>query len=322
MATDMPAPHQLRTNWELRKKKTHLPDSSRFYDFLSAIQSSRYETILVTCLPNSFTSPSQTRTCSSSSSIWVVLCSRSRKRRFLGNRVGYGRVSSLWIGLNESSSDRSGVCSGNSRFLGVTLFCGYASTRVFRKPKKCSFGASFALAWALEQQAIGSEFGDGNLNEINGELGETKITKSDSFCIDGASGTEDNSAEEEKVVDGENAGEVGEEDCSRVDVRSLARRLRLAETADDVEEVLKDKGVLPLRVFCSMIRGFGKEKRIDSAMAVMEWLKRKKEETNGAIYPNLFIYNSLLGAMKQSEQFGELERVVDYMTSEGVVRML
>lgn len=250
-----------------------------------------------------------------------AFCAKSsRKRRFLGNIVGYGRVSSLWIDLNDSSSDRSGVCSGNSRFdLGVTLFCGYTGTRVFRKPKKCSFGALFALAWALEQQAIGSEFSDGNSNKIDGELQETKIAKSDSFCIDGASGTEDNSDEEEKVVDGENGGEVGEEDCSRVDVRSLARSLQHAKTADDVEEVLKDKGLLPLQVFSSMIRGFGKEKRIDPVLAVMEWLKRKKEETNGAIFPNLFICNSILGAIKQSEQFGELERVMDYMASEGVV---
>lgn len=244
---------------------------------------------------------------------------RSRKRRLLGNLVGYGRVSGLWIDLNGSSSDGSGVCSGNSRFLGATLFCGYTSTAVFRKPKKCSFGTSFALAWALEQQEIRSEFSDGNSNTINSELRETEIAKSDGFCMDGGNATGDNIDEEEKVVDGQNDGGVGEEDCSRVDVRSLAWSLRLAKTADDVEEVLKDKGVLPLQVFSTMIRGFGKDKRIDPALAVMEWLKRKKEETNGVIYPNLFIYNSLLGAIKQSEQFGELHRVMDYMSHDGVV---
>ncbi|KAK9271549.1 hypothetical protein L1049_001909 [Liquidambar formosana] len=93
----------------------------------------------------------------------------------------------------------------------------------------------------------------------------------------------------------------------------------LPKTADDVEEVLKDKGELPLQVYSSMIKGFGIDKRLDSAMALIQWLKRKREENNGFIGPNLFIYNSLLGAVKQSELFDEVDKVMNDMAQEGVI---
>ncbi|KAJ4908389.1 Pentatricopeptide repeat-containing protein [Raphanus sativus] len=107
--------------------------------------------------------------------------------------------------------------------------------------------------------------------------------------------------------------EVSREDSSsRVNVRELAKSLRAAKTADDVDAVLKEKGeLLPLQVYCAMIRGFGKDKRLKPAMAVVEWLKRKKS-------PNLFIYNSLLGAVKESNEFGETEKILSDMEEQGI----
>lgn len=107
-----------------------------------------------------------------------------------------------------------------------------------------------------------------------------------------------------------------EEDNSRIDVRELAYSLRSAKTADDVQVVFKDKGELPLQVYCAMIRGFGKDQKLESAMALVEWLRRNK---NDAFGPNLFIYNSLLGAVKQSKQFGKTEKILGDMEQEGVV---
>uniref|UniRef100_A0A251UD18 Putative tetratricopeptide-like helical domain-containing protein n=2 Tax=Helianthus annuus TaxID=4232 RepID=A0A251UD18_HELAN len=106
-------------------------------------------------------------------------------------------------------------------------------------------------------------------------------------------------------IEGENRGK-------RVDTRALASSLRGAKTADDVELVLGDKGDLPLQVYVTIIRAFGKDKRVDSAVAVVEWLKRKRPG------PNLFVYNSLLGAIKQAEEFDHVENVMNDMVSSGV----
>ncbi|KAJ0551066.1 putative tetratricopeptide-like helical domain superfamily, pentacotripeptide-repeat region of PRORP [Helianthus annuus] len=106
-------------------------------------------------------------------------------------------------------------------------------------------------------------------------------------------------------IEGENRGK-------RVDTRALASSLRGAKTADDVELVLGDKGDLPLQVYVTIIRAFGKDKRVDSAVAVVEWLKRKSPG------PNLFVYNSLLGAIKQAEEFDHVENVMNDMVSSGV----
>ncbi|KAF8118072.1 hypothetical protein N665_0006s0072 [Sinapis alba] len=112
----------------------------------------------------------------------------------------------------------------------------------------------------------------------------------------------------------------GDKTNSRVNVRELAYSLRAAKTADDVDVVLKEKGeLLPLQVYCAMIRGFGKDKRLKPAMAVVEWLKRKKSESGGLIGPNLFIYNSLLGAVKESSGFGETKKILSDMEEEGIV---
>ncbi|KAF6156395.1 hypothetical protein GIB67_031516 [Kingdonia uniflora] len=41
-------------------------------------------------------------------------------------------------------------------------------------------------------------------------------------------------------------------------------------------------------------------------------------ETNGSIGPNLFIYNSLLGAVKQTEKYAEVEKIMEDIRVEGV----
>ncbi|MCL7049726.1 hypothetical protein MKW94_024172 [Papaver nudicaule] len=112
---------------------------------------------------------------------------------------------------------------------------------------------------------------------------------------------------------------LGEEKSKKVDVRALGLSLEFAKTADEVELVLKDFADLPLNVYSSMIRGLGVEKNVDTVVAIYEWLKRKKIETDGTIAPNLYIYNSLLGALKQSHEFGLMEMVVKDMEDEGVI---
>ncbi|KAL8151042.1 hypothetical protein V2J09_020850 [Rumex salicifolius] len=109
-----------------------------------------------------------------------------------------------------------------------------------------------------------------------------------------------------------------EKDSSRVNVLALACTLQSAKSAEDVETVLKDKGKLPLQVYSSMIRGFGREKKLDAAIALVEWLKRTRDDNEEFGGPNLFIYNSLLGAIKQSGQFDLVDNVMNDMVEDGM----
>lgn len=172
-------------------------------------------------------------------------------------------------------------------------------------PRECSrgpLGTMFALAWAMEeQQSIDSDFGGSD-----GCNGADLVSVQTEIVDDGG--------EEEKVVNSLS----DEEENERIDVRALADSLRSARSADDVEKVLKGRGELPLQVFSSMIKGFGRDNCMESAMAVVAWLKRKKDETDGLISPNLFIYNSLLGAIKLSKQFNYLDKVMEAMGNEGL----
>ncbi|CAN8256336.1 unnamed protein product [Cochlearia groenlandica] len=149
--------------------------------------------------------------------------------------------------------------------------------------------SSVGVGWATEQRELGEE-----------------VSSEDSSSLD-----YDHS--QSQALNG------GKETDPRVNVRELAYSLRSAETADDVDVVLKEKGVLPLQVYCAMIRGFGKDKRLKPAIAVVDWLKRKKNESGGVIGPNLFIYNSLLGAMKQSCGFEEAEKILSDMEEEEIL---
>ncbi|CBI17710.3 unnamed protein product, partial [Vitis vinifera] len=97
--------------------------------------------------------------------------SRRRGRRKLWNPEDpvcqYRSLAFLWVS-SSSRSDRVGVYCGSPKFdFGCGLLSGYSKLKIFLlcERKRGSFGASFALAWALEQQAIGNEF------ETNGSKG-------------------------------------------------------------------------------------------------------------------------------------------------------
>ncbi|XWS44076.1 hypothetical protein CRYUN_Cryun15aG0014000 [Craigia yunnanensis] len=186
-------------------------------------------------------------------------------------------------------------CSLRSGFL-----CWYSKLKIvlYCEPKKGSSSGLVPSAWALEQQETGNE-----------------LEREESHSRDDDNDNEDKSEE----VDINSEREFKLEESARVDVRALAYSLRLAKTADDVEKVLKDTDELPLQVHSSMISGFGRDKYMDAAMALVEWLKRKKNESGGGIGPNLFIYNSLLGAVKHSKQFGEMEKILEDMAEEGII---
>lgn len=238
----------------------------------------------------------------------------------LGFPVCHGRSIGFSLLANNSRDIGYGSCSGRSKFdLGYGFLFGFSKLKVARfcKPQKISLGSSVALAWALEQQATGSEF---RIEELNSECTLSENSESNLHLgrIEEGDDSIDGKEQENKVTDVGSEEENGKEKSGKVDVRKLALSLRMAKTEDDVDEVLKDKGELPLQVYSTVIRGLGKEKLLDSAFTLLRWLKRKKEETNGSISPNLFIYNSLLGAVKQSEQFGEMDKVLNDMAQEGV----
>ncbi|KAL2505271.1 Pentatricopeptide repeat-containing protein [Abeliophyllum distichum] len=251
---------------------------------------------------------------------------------------------------------------------------------LFSKPKKGCFGASFALAWASEERAVGNNVMKENFDSLNDfsenkDFGRVRLegikegdsthgNKYDSESGDGGDGDNDDDDREqgeihlkEKVhsenseklyfdrvqlegvnernsargnkCDTDGGDDQGKrrihmkenernENSTRIDVRALAWSLHSARTAEDVGEVLRDKGELPVQVYSSILRGFGKDKRLESAMALVEWLKRKSKETNSSIRLNAFIYNSLLGVVKETENYDFVEKVINDMAVEGV----
>ncbi|KAF9596347.1 hypothetical protein IFM89_009025 [Coptis chinensis] len=221
------------------------------------------------------------------------------------------------FGLNTSrTKDKHFTCTSRYHLVFVP-----SNLKVFKlssQTSRSSVGVSSALTWAVEQE----ETGNGVSVESTSLIGELS-DKSDSVEVDCGNTDEGADSETVNVVTegngiGQNENDLGEQTSIRVDVRALAGRLQFAETADDVEEVLREMEELPLPVYSSMIRGFGLDKRMESALALFEWLKMKKKTTGGRIGPNLFIYNSLLGAMKQCKQFGGVEKVMEDMAEEGV----
>lgn len=197
------------------------------------------------------------------------------------------------------------------------------STHLFCEPKRGPFGASFALTWVLEEQTTGNHVRRENSASIEIDHGdfssapmEQEAKRVDLAFGDGGIVTF-NGADHENEEDTDSEG-VGVGKDAKIDVRALGWKLLKAKTVDDVEEVLKGKSELPLQVYSSLIRAFGKEKRLDSALALFEWLKRRNQVTNGAIQPNLFIYNSLLGAIKQAEKYDAVEQVMNDMVVEGM----
>lgn len=206
----------------------------------------------------------------------------------------------------------------------------------FSEPKKGSVGTAFALSWALDEPTVGKNVDIeelDHLDEVSGEIDRVECARPEldgvrkgEACSDEYGGANNGGDDEDETREDDNGDKRGADheekakngSSRRIDVRALGWRLRLARTADDVEEVLKGEGNLPLQVYSTMIRSFGKEKKLESAMAVFEWLKRDSKGSGRSIQPNLFIYNSLLGAMKEAGKFDFVEDVVNDMSAKGV----
>lgn len=198
----------------------------------------------------------------------------------------------------------------------------------FSVSKKGSVGTAFALSWALDEPTVGKNVDIEELDQVSGEIDRVECARPEldgvrkgEACSDECGGA--NNGGDDEDDNGDKRGVDHEEKVKngssrRIDVRALGWRLRLARTADDVEEVLKEEGNLPLQVYSTMIRSFGKEKKLESAIALFEWLKRDSRESGSSIQPNLFIYNSLLGAMKEAGKFDFVEDVVNDMSVKGV----
>ncbi|XP_074278367.1 uncharacterized protein LOC141601956 [Silene latifolia] len=139
---------------------------------------------------------------------------------------------------------------------------------------------------------------EGNLEK--GELPLSENVRSDDIVVE---------TRDERDLEGEKT--------SKIDVRGVSRKLQLAKSVEDVENALKNEGKMPLRVFSSIIRTFGREKKLEPAIALVSWLKEKHKENKEFDGPNLFIYNSLLGAVKQSGEFGKVEVVMNDMRDAG-----
>ncbi|XP_002526948.3 protein LOW PHOTOSYNTHETIC EFFICIENCY 1, chloroplastic [Ricinus communis] len=212
--------------------------------------------------------------------------------------------------INSQFDVKSGFLSKHSIKLKYVLFC---------EPKMDSFRSSIAFAWALQKQDISSEFHGVEPSLDDGLLGKSEKEDVNPHNLGRLEDSDDdnNNQEDNIELDLRSKEGVGEEKCRSIDVRSLARSLHSAQTADDVEEVLKDKGELPLQVYSSMIKAFGWDNKMESALALVEWLKRRKE-IGSPIGPNLFIYNSLLSAVKKSKLFEEAEKILNDMTQEGI----
>lgn len=245
---------------------------------------------------------------------------RRRKRWGLVDTVFQSTTSGILMVHSNSRYSRNGTGVSSKFDVKSGFFSKYTDLKfvLFSEPNKGHFGSSVTVAWALEQRQIGSECRGGNPSLDDGFSGKNESNDADSHNLDRVEDSDNNSnLGEIRVLDYGNGEEVEEEKNRRIDVQALAWSLHSAKTADDVEEVLKDKGELPLRVYSSMIKGFGWDKKMNSAFALVQWLKRKKE-MGSKIGPNLFIYNSLLSAVKQTEQYEETEKILNDMNQDGI----
>ncbi|RDX78444.1 Pentatricopeptide repeat-containing protein, partial [Mucuna pruriens] len=194
----------------------------------------------------------------------------------------------------------------------LDLRCGFLLG--FSEPKSHVGDLAPPLGWALEEEGVGCELVEENSDSNDDALVDSVSEGVKSLNLDQVQGSEI------KMHGDDNSREDDVQKCDgKVDVRALALRLQTAKTVEDVEEILKDKGNLPLQVFSTIISSFGKEKRMDSALILFDWMKRRKRETDGSFGPNLFIYNALLGVVKQSGQFAEMEAVLNEMAEDGII---
>ncbi|KAL6001337.1 hypothetical protein ACLOJK_007071 [Asimina triloba] len=215
----------------------------------------------------------------------------SSKLRKTKNFWSFGSNFSFVPGISvEISTFRSGTVGNREGFL---LTCLKPSLVSSVGQKSCPVGSLAASAWAVGDSESSHGF---SVEPEGGEDGEGR-----------------------KGGDSGNRGELDEEKSGKINVRALARSLCSAKTADDVEEVLKDFQELHPAIFSTLIKGFGIEKRLEPAFALLEWLKRIEDNAHGLTGPNLIIYNSLLGAVKQSGQFGEVDKVMEDMKEKGIL---
>lgn len=231
-----------------------------------------------------------------STSVGVLPCSRTSSSRVYGTVVCFGIPKFDW---------RCGFLLGSSELKFLPLF----------KPNKCHVGGLALLAWALEEQAIGNEL-------VQEQTNSSDITSvnSGSESINSLDLDQVQDSNSEQKMHGDSNGEEDDKEVyeSKIDVRALAMSLDSAKTVGDMEEILKHMGDLPLQVYSTIIKGFGRDKRMDSALILFDWMKRRKVETNGSFCPNLFIYNSLLSVVKQSGQFAETEAILNEMAQDGI----
>ncbi|XP_050233923.1 protein LOW PHOTOSYNTHETIC EFFICIENCY 1, chloroplastic [Mercurialis annua] len=238
---------------------------------------------------------------------------RRRKRYSLFDNDYHGTSSDVLMVSSNLRCGRIGSCLSlqfDVKRLKFVLFC---------QPKKGSFRSSVAFACALEKQEIEGEFRKVESSIDDGLSGNSDKDDVGSRSLDRVEDSyDDNNCEEEnRELDFRSDEEEGKYKYRRIDVRNLACSLHSAKTADDIDEVLKDQGELPLKVYSSMIKGFGWDKKMESALALVEWLRRRKE-LGGHAGPNLFIYNSLLSAVKKSEQFEETDKILNDMAEDGI----
>ncbi|KAL2897571.1 hypothetical protein RDABS01_039354 [Bienertia sinuspersici] len=223
---------------------------------------------------------------------------RSKKYDVIGSLVNLRRCTSLFAHHRRSDID-----------LGVEFFFGCCKIELlFSDKRRSSVGMCFPVGLSLEEQASGYSVSDESLEQIDGCLKETQLEN----------GSGDSPLR--KSIGSDDVGGEIRERTRRVDVRALAQKLLPAKSVEDVEEVMKDEDRLPPQVFSSIIRGFGQEKKLEPAMAVVSWLRKKSEESEDFDGPNLYVYNSLLGAVKNCRAFDKIDIVLSEMDEAGIKR--
>ncbi|CAK7328197.1 unnamed protein product [Dovyalis caffra] len=223
------------------------------------------------------------------------LSTRWRSKRWgLVNTIFHAASSGCFMVSGNSRYNRSETCCGSLKFgvkSGFSSKCSKIKYVCFCEPKEGSFGSSLALASTLEQQEIEDEF-----HRVDSSSDDWSSMKHERDNSDNDFDRNDDSSDEgqnSEVDFGSEGKEVGEDQDRKIDVRALAQSLHFAKTVDDIEEVLKDKGELPVQVYSSMIRGFGWDKKMELALAFVEWLRRKKKQMDGVV-PNVVTYNILM----------------------------
>lgn len=228
-----------------------------------------------------------------------------RRRLKLGIVFSIPRCTSFSVFPCSRNSGAYGtvIISGHPKFDFRSGFLfGYSELKfdTLLKPIKSQVGdLAPPLGWGLEEEAMGSE------------LVEEHASSDEHLPVNGES--------ESEGVNSSNSEGNGAEECRcKVDVRAVSMSLQAAKTLEDVEEILKDKGEFPLQVYSTMIRWFGKEKRMDTALILFDWMKKRKVESNGDFGPNLFIYNGLLGVVKQTGKFEEIDAILCEMEQDEI----